>query len=253
MNIGILAAKHKLLVWCGAHAIYDQDYLKNSVLVLLEEVDCSSSGGIIQPIAKTSTGKAIKIATMSKFGIGNAHYRHAKRRQYVDTVFGGCFYKESIEKVGGFNEKWVKNQDYELNYRLRTHIGKIVLDPSIKCQYYCRETIPMLAKQYFSYGFWRCKTVLKYPSSFTFRQAIPVILVLGLALSLILTIYNPIIGWLSPTIYLATTLIMSMILAIKYKQLNLLAYLPIIFPTLHISWGVGFIKGCFNHNSNKAD
>ncbi|MFT6045961.1 MAG: succinoglycan biosynthesis protein ExoA, partial [Arenicella sp.] len=155
MNIGVRAASYDLLMWCGAHAIYDKDYVNLAVNTLLEESGAASVGGVISPIAKTATGKAIAIATSSKFGIGNAQYRYATTRQHVDTVFGGCFYKASIHKIGGFNQAWVRNQDYELNYRLRTQVGPIVLEPGIRCQYYCRESIAQLSKQYFAYGFWR--------------------------------------------------------------------------------------------------
>ncbi len=242
MNIGIEAAKHELLMWCGAHAIYDENYVLNSVKTLLSEPDAASVGGVISAIAKTRTGKAIAIATSSKFGIGNAQYRYATKRQYVDTVFGGCFFKNNLIKVGGFNEAWVRNQDYELNHRLRSQIGPIVLEPSIRCQYFCRESISKLSKQYFNYGFWRFNTLLKHPSSISYRQVAPVLLCLSLAASITLITLGHVIGWLIPLIYSSACLAISIKLALDSKQAHLLIYLPIIFAALHISWGTGFIK-----------
>jgi len=242
MNIGIKAAKHELLMWCGAHAIYDKNYVVNSVKALLSEPGLASVGGVISPIAKTTTGKAIAVATSSKFGIGNALYRYATKRQYVDTVFGGCFFKKNLLEVGGFNEGWVRNQDYELNHRLRSRIGPIILEPSIRCQYFCRESISKLGKQYFDYGFWRFNTLLKHPASLSYRQIAPVLLCISLAASIALIALGYILGWLIPLIYLSVCLATSMKLAFDNKQAHLLAYLPIIFAVLHISWGVGFIK-----------
>ena len=242
MNIGINAASNELLMWCGAHAVYDKDYVINSVTTLLDEPQAGSVGGVISPIAKTTTGKAISIATSSVFGIGNAQYRYAKERQQVDTVFGGCFFKKNILKVGGFNEAWVRNQDYELNYRLRSQIGPIILEPSIRCKYYCRESISKLSKQYFEYGFWRFNTLVEHPASFTYRQAAPVLLCLGLALSMVLIGFGVAAGWLLPLIYASASVLSATTLAIQNKKIQLVGYLTIIFPVLHLSWGAGFIK-----------
>ena len=241
MNIGIEAASNEIIIWVGAHALYQHDYLLNCVRILLEE-DCASVGGIIKPIGKTMVGKAIAIATVNKFGIGNAKYRNAKNRQSVDTVFGGCWKKENVLKVGGFNEKWVRNQDYEFNHRLRTEIGEIILDPSICCEYYCRESLSGLAKQYFGYGFWRFQTLVKHPSSFSPRQAAPLLLLLGLLFSLIILFFNPTLGLIIPSTYLVMSLAVSITLSIKTRKLSHFFLLPLIFATLHLSWAFGFYK-----------
>ena len=252
MNIGIKHASNPIIVWCGSHAKYDKDYLTHSVQALLSNTGCASSGGVITPIAKTETGKAIAIATCNQFGIGNASYRYATEKTIVDTVFGGCFYKSSVNTIGGFNEEWVRNQDYEFNYRLRTHVGNIVLDPSIRCQYYCRESIKKLAQQYYSYGFWRFRTLQKHPQSLTPRQTAPVLLVVGLTLSLILGLSGYIIGLLLPMIYITTNIVVSTFVAIKQKKWRLLTKLPIIFTTIHLSWGSGFICNAFQTVSKRT-
>ena len=247
MNLGVENASNELLMWCGSHAKYDSEYVLNSIIALSEEIDASSVGGVITPIAKTAIGKAIAIATSSKFGIGNAKYRYATKRQQVDTVFGGCFYKTSILEIGGFNERWVRNQDYELNHRLRSKIGPIILEPSIRCEYYCRESISQLSKQYFGYGFWRFNTLLAHPSSFTYRQAAPVSLCLSLLGSMIFLALGSPLGLVVPVIYSFLSLVISAYVAVIKKTFILLLYLPIIFATLHCSWGLGFITSALKN------
>jgi len=242
LNLGLSIAKNDFIIWVGAHAIYHDNYLTNSVQTLIDE-DCASVGGVISPIAKTTTGKAIAIATSSKFGIGNAKYRYTKSKQSVDTVFGGCWKKQDVIKVGGFNESWVRNQDYEFNFRLRSQIGKIILNPDIKCKYYCRERISLLAVQYFNYGFWRFQTFKQHPSTFTLRQAAPILLLFGLLISLIFLINGLCIGLLIPFIYITANLLSSTYLSIKKNHPLLIILLPIIFATLHLTWASGFTKG----------
>ncbi|WP_353412562.1 glycosyltransferase family 2 protein [Arenicella sp. 4NH20-0111] len=253
MNIGIEAASNDIIMWCGAHALYDSNYVSISIKTLLE-TNCASVGGVISPIAKTITGNAIAVATTHQFGIGNAKYRYSTRRQSVDTVFGGCFTKTSVEKIGGFDEKWIRNQDFEFNYRLRKHIGKIILEPTIRCNYYCRETIHSLSKQYFQYGYWRCKTSLKHPGSMSFRQLIPVALNLGLIASAILILIGgnaTSVGFVLPVVYMTANLAASAHLSIKNKSASLITRLPFIFPSIHISWGAGFLFSAASHYWDK--
>ncbi|MEM7359271.1 MAG: glycosyltransferase family 2 protein [Pseudomonadota bacterium] len=239
MNLGIAAASHDIIIWVGAHATYEPDYLGNSVRILLEG-NCASVGGVIKPVGNTLVGQAIAVATSSKFGIGNAKYRYANRRQTVDTVFGGCFLKQSVEQIGGFDESWIRNQDYEFNWRLRHQVGDIVLDPSIQCRYFCRESISGLARQYYQYGYWRFRTLRKHPSSFTFRQAAPVMLLAGLVSSAIMFAIHPVFAIVIPASYLALSLLVSLVLSYSSRRPSFLILLPIIFATLHLSWALGF-------------
>lgn len=246
MNLGIQNASHDHIVWLGAHALYDRDYLLNSISILLDE-KCASVGGVITPIGKTWMGRAIAAATSSKFGIGNARYRHAKKREFVDTVFGGCWRKADIVNIGGFNEKWVRNQDYELNVRLRKNVGQIILDPCIHCQYFCRESLITLAKQYFQYGFWRFQTSIKHPKTFTIRQAAPILLFCGLILSLCIAPFTLLTALILPTIYISATILASVAISLHRKRISLLPALPIVLATLHLSWAAGFMRRGFNH------
>lgn len=251
MNIGLNEAVNDIVIWVGAHAIYQHDYLVNSVNVLLEE-NCASVGGVIEPVGKTLTGQAIALATTHKFGTGNAKYRYAQTRLSVDTVFGGCWKKDNILKIGGFNESWVRNQDYELNCRLREEIGEIILDPRIRCQYYCRENIQSLARQYFNYGYWRFRTFLKHPRSFKFRQAAPLLLMIGLIVSLLISLFNLMLGLALPITYIGVSLTISLLIALKNRNISYIYLLPIIFATLHFSWALGFCKNAIQTMINKT-
>ena len=250
LNIGIENAYGEIVMFVGAHAVYDKDYINLSVKTLTEE-KCASVGGVIVPTGNTKTGKAIAIATSTRFGIGNAKYRYANTLCEVDTVFGGCILRENLLRINGFDESWVRNQDYELNFRLRETVGKIILNPLVKCHYFCREKISHLAKQYFSYGFWRFNTLRKHPKSFSHRQAAPIALTLGLISSLMLLLLNQSSGLVVPFIYGSAVLLFSVILAAQERSPFLLFSLPIIFPCLHLSWGLGFLASAIKSLINR--
>lgn len=238
INLGAEQALYEFLIWCGAHATYAPGYIEHSLRVH-EQKHCSSSGGIVVPVAKTVFGKSIAIATSSKFGVGGAAYRHAKSTREANSVFGGCFSKANLNRIGGLNEKWVRNQDVELNYRLRKEVGPIILDPKIICRYYCRETLPSLWNQYYQYGYWRLRTGLKFPNTFSAKLSLPVGLTITTVLAPFFYFYT---AWalLIPGTYLMANIITSVFLAARHRTAILLVHAPIIFLTLHYSWGVGF-------------
>ena len=245
LNLGIKHASHDILIWLGSHAIYDKDYILNSVNTLLK-LDCASVGGVIKPVAKSSLGQVIAIATSSKFGIGNAKYRYADMQQSVDTVFGGCWKKENVLKIGGFDEKWLRNQDYEFNCRLRAEIGEIILDPTVRCQYFCRESLAALAEQYFNYGYWRFHTFMQHPASFTRRQAVPLLLFIGLLTSSLLVFFEPVLASVIPLFYLLVSIAVSSWKSYQHGKPSYMFLLPAIFATLHLCWPLGFLKGALD-------
>ena len=241
VNLGVAQAQHDIILWLGAHAKYDHDYITNSVRCLTSN-HCVGVGGVISPLGITDTGKAIARATMSRFGIGNAKYRLAKSKQVVETLFGGCWYKDTFLEVGGFDESWVRNQDFEFNYRLRKQ-GDLILDPSIKCQYFCRNSLSGLTRQYFQYGFWRIQTMLRYPNSIMLRQLAPIGLVVVLFFSVILLLFKSSTGLLVPVAYSLGILAASILASSREGGAKQFFLLLIIFPILHLAWGVGAIWG----------
>nr|BAL53024.1 succinoglycan biosynthesis protein ExoA [uncultured Acetothermia bacterium]BAL55157.1 succinoglycan biosynthesis protein ExoA [uncultured Acetothermia bacterium]BAL60196.1 succinoglycan biosynthesis protein ExoA [Candidatus Acetothermum autotrophicum] len=241
MNIGIREATGEIIIWMSAHAFYASDYIRQSV-TLLQQVDAACVGGLMVATGSGYISNSIAIAITSPFGSGDARYRYSDREEWVDTVFAGCWYKRTLEAIGGFNEEWVVNEDYELNYRLRQAGGRILFSPKIRCQYFVRSSLRALARQYFRYGFWKVKTLVTYPDSLRWRQLVPPLFALALITSLMLIPISWAAGIVIPILYGAANLMASLQAARRcgWKYLPLL---PAVFTTLHLSWGIGFWSG----------
>ena len=241
LNLGVSRAKHDYIVWCGSHAVYAQGYVENSLRVHTQR-HCGSSGGVITPKANTRFGKLIAACTTSAYSGGGAPYRHSTTMVEAQSVFGGCFTKEAFIRVGGLDDSWIRNQDLEFNSRVRKMIGPIIIDPSIKCEYYCRESLLDLSKQYFQYGYWRLKTTIRHPETFSIKLIAPILLVLTLLLTVVMTAFaGPV--FLTPLfIYLAVCLLFSLAISSTYdaSPVNILK-MSSIFAVLHFSWGLGFL------------
>jgi succinoglycan biosynthesis protein ExoA len=243
MNIGIRNSRGEIIIRMDAHTLYAPDYIHRCV-ELLETTEAANVGGPQRAVGTNYISNAIAIAITVPFGIGNAYFRYAEREMWVDTVYLGAWRKSTLEALGGFNEEWVVNEDYELNYRLRKAGGRILLSPKIKCWYYVRPSLKALARQYLRYGFWRAKTVVTYPDSLRWRQLAPPGLVISLLLSLGILPVKWMLGIIAPALYLAANLLASTWTASR-KGCKYLPLLPFVFATIHLSWGIGFLVGLF--------
>jgi GT2 family glycosyltransferase len=164
-----------------------------------------------------------------------------------DTV-SFCIYRKNVfEKIGIFNEKMVRHQDYDFNYRLRKAGGHILLLPSAIIKYYVRSTITSLWKQFWEYGIWKGRFVRKHPDSLRLRHFFPPTLIFILILGGLLSIFFPLVTW---TFTFAAVAYGIFILGANFfyllkGKLKFLPALTIVLPTMHLGWGLGFWKGLF--------
>ena len=145
MNIGIAHSSAPVIVRLDAHAEYPADYIRLSVETLLTK-DCDNAGGVFETHGRGFMGEAIAEMLKTPLGVGNATYRLTTEDGYVDTVPFGCFKRALFDRIGGFDERMTRNQDNELNFRIRKNGGKIYLNHNIRVQYYCRDTMRGIMK-----------------------------------------------------------------------------------------------------------
>jgi succinoglycan biosynthesis protein ExoA len=181
LNAGLAAARGEIIVRFDAHGRMPPGYIEASVHALDEEAGAVGVGGWVQVEASGPWGRAIGAALASRFGIGNARsWRRpspGQPRADVDTFPLGAWPAESLRAVGGWDERFLRNQDFELNYRLRRACGRIVFDPAVWSFYRPRESLLGIARQYWDYGRFKALTLATAPRSLRPRQLAPVALV----------------------------------------------------------------------------
>jgi hypothetical protein len=201
------------------------------------------------PGSDTFIAKTIAFALSSPFGVGNAHYRiGSKEPKYVDTVPFGCYRKEVFVKIGFFDEDLVRNQDDEFNLRLRKNGGKILLVPDIISYYFARDTLGKLWKMNFQYGHFKPLVAMKVGGILTLRQLVPPLFAGGLLMSLVLSFFNTAFFGLFVAVfsaYLSANFLFSFRISLR-KGLKYILALPIVFATLHFSYGIGYLKGIWD-------
>jgi len=252
MNIGISNSRGKYIVRLDAHADYAADYISKCVYYL-DNTDADNVGGVAETKSNGFVGNAIAKMLSSKFGVGNSQFRTNGESGYVDTVPFGAFRREVFSKYGGYDERLVRNQDNEMNYRIRKNGGKIYLANDIKLSYYCRDTIKGIASMANKNGMWNIITMNLCPGSMGIRHFIPLAFVVSIIGMILLSVCGfiilPMVGWIMSAIFGAEMLLyicMDALFSIKlsgsFKEFLLLM---ILFPIFHIAYGLGSIKGIF--------
>ena len=241
LNVGLREAKGDIIVRVDAHTVCEPDYIRTCV-ELLETTEAANVGGVQRAVGTGYVGEAIAVATMTPFGIGGAPFRHVEATMWVHTVYLGAWRRSTLEALGGFDEEWVANQDYELNIRLRQAGGRILLSPDIRCWYNARPTLKALAVQWLRYGFWKVKTLVAYPESLRWRQLAPPALVAAVIVSVGLLFVSWRLAMIVPVLYVGANLLAAMWNASR-RGWRYLPVLPLVFATIHLSWGAGFLVG----------
>ena len=252
LNIGIAAARGEIIARIDAHAAPSAGYIRRCVAVLSERhaavvgMPCR-----VRPGADSLMARAIAIAVSHPFGIGDAKYRLDVAPSFaepgeVDTVAFACFRKSLWTSLGGFDEKLLTNEDYDFNYRVRQSGRRVVLDRSEHCDYFARASLGSLASQYLRYGFWKAQMLKQQPRSLKLRHTVAPAFVLSIiflaALSFLSSIALYTLAFLFGTYALAGFGFAST--SNKYGGGVLLKILlPLIFFTIHISWGTSFLVG----------
>ena len=240
LNAAIAAATGDIIVRCDAHAELPPGYIGRAIETLAR-TGAVNVGGVQEASGITPVQRAVAAAMSSPFGVGDARFHLGGTPGFVDTVYLGVFRRDALAALGGFDEALIRNQDYELNYRLRIAGGGVYFDPSLRVTYRPRSTLGGLWKQYFEYGRWKREVIRRHPGSTRWRQLVAPAFVIGIGLSAVGAAVG--LGWLGfivPVAYGASALGATALEMARRRDAALLL-LPVVFPTMHVAWGIGFL------------
>ncbi|MFE0193969.1 glycosyltransferase family 2 protein [Streptomyces sp. NPDC058989] len=239
LNAAIKASRHPIVVRVDGHGMLSPDYIATAVR-LLEETGAANVGGIMHAEGENAWEDAVAAAMTSKIGVGNAAFHTGGQAGPAETVYLGVFRREALEQQGGYNEEFIRAQDWELNFRIREAGGQIWFSPELKVQYRPRPSIKALAKQYKDYGKWRHVVARYHAGSINLRYLAPPTAVGAIAAGLVVGATLTPWGLVVPAGYLAAITAGSLP-AGKGLSLKARAQIPVALATMHMSWGVGFL------------
>jgi succinoglycan biosynthesis protein ExoA len=244
LNKAIAQARGTIIVRVDGHAIIATDYVSQSVMAL-HRTGADVVGGLMTPVGKGFIGETISLAHNLRFGLGGGLFHRAASETEADTVYMGTFRRDLFDRVGLFDERLERNQDIELNARVWLDGGRVVLSPVIRSKYFCSNSVRSVWRKNYANGLWLFPTVAATPQSLSIRHFVPILFVVGLLSSLIAALAVP-FGWVFLLVVAgsyAVALVIAATLAAARNGWRFLVSLPVVFVTLHISYGLGSLVG----------
>ena len=248
LNACLRLADGDLIVRLDCHSRYPADYLRRSAIAS-EETGAWTVGGLLEPIGRTATERAVGCVLESPFGGHNwAPYKGGSARVDADTVsYGGAIRREVFERIGTYDESLPVGEVEDLNLRIRKAGGRVVYDPAIRPRYVPRSSFAAQAKQYYRYGLWKVAVMVKHRQVVTVRSQVPFVFVLSLA---VLAAAAPrsqaarrlLLG--ESALYVAAaTAFGTASVARRGEAWSLLPRVVSLFPTMHVFYGLGSFHG----------
>ncbi len=243
MNVAIAAATGSILVRVDGHCSLDPGYLRR-VVEVLQATGADCVGGVVRTVGDTATGRAIAAAQSSVVGVGNVAFRTGRPEPgRVDSVPFGAFPLDVFERLGGFDEELVRNQDDEFTFRILRSGGLVWFDPSISSEYRSRATLRSLWHQYHQYGLFKVRVAQKHGGFAAPRHLAPGALVAGLAVSAAfgVTMRRPVLPGLLWGGYVASTAALAAREGVRRSAP--VGRTVVAVWVLHLAYGTGFWRG----------
>jgi hypothetical protein len=239
LNAAIDVADGDVVVRVDGHAEIPADYISTAVRTL-EETGADNVGGLMDAQGVTPFQRAVALAMRSPVGVGSSRFHVGGEAGPSDTVYLGVFRRSALERVGGYDRRYARAQDWEMNHRIRQSGGLVWFTPQMRVTYRPRSTVKALAKQYFLYGRWRRVVARSHAGTINARYLAAPAMVLGVGGGTVLGLFwTP--ALVVPAAYVIGTVGAGVAIA-RDEDWPVRLRVPGVLATMHWSWGIGFIS-----------
>ena len=172
LNLALAASRHEVVVRLDGHALVPADYVRVAVETL-RRTGADNVGGLMAAEGVTDFQRAVAAAMTSPFGVGQASFHTGGEEGPALTVYLGAFRREVLDRLGGYDESFLRAQDWELNHRIRSSGGVVWFTPRLTVSYRPRSSVRALARQYRDYGRWRRVVMREHEGTASLRYLAP--------------------------------------------------------------------------------
>jgi succinoglycan biosynthesis protein ExoA len=203
-----------------------------------------------QPLAPTAGGawaRAIAAGRTSRFGHSVASTIYDEHEHAVPPTSAGAMYRREVfERVGTFDPAFDACEDVEFNWRCAAAGLSCWTSPALAVLYEPRRSLGGLFRQMRRYGLGRARLHRKHPGAFTLESLVPALFAAGLVPAVLGALLLP-LPWRAAaaaplTLYLLLDVVASLVTAARHGLL-LFPLLLLVFPTIHLGLGLGYLQG----------
>jgi succinoglycan biosynthesis protein ExoA len=263
LNLAIRASSAPTIVRVDAHSELSSGYTMRA-LEALAETRAANVGGVMRADGRTPFQRAVARAYNSPIGLGGGAYHGGTQAAEAESAYLGVMRRDVLEEVGLFDESIRRGEDWELNLRIRAAGYRVWFDPSLSVTYWPRESWARLARQFRATGAWRGELVRRFGRRNSLRFFAPPALVVLLALAIVigvLQVTHVLTGWWSvaaSVVYLPLIAYALLVVAVAIgpgggKGWRDKLWTVAVIPTMHLSWGSGFLVGVLRGAHDTVD
>lgn len=253
LNMAIRVSSNPIIVRVDAHSELDSSYTRRAVETLIR-TGAANVGGVMKARGATPFQSAVARAYNSRFGLGGGSYHGGTHEGPAESAYLGVVRREVLDEVNLFDESVRRGEDWELNLRIRNAGHVVWFDPSLEVTYWPRESWSKLVRQFAATGIWRGELVRRYRGRNPWRFFAPPALLVSVLLSVIvfaLQLGGAVRGWpllVLSLVYLGPVAYVVLLLLISFSKAGGPRFADrwrffLVLPTMHLSWGFGFIIG----------
>jgi len=258
LNIGLRESVGDYVCIFGAHAAYPPDYIR----VCMEELKAKHAAGCSGRLITASAGMHLSARLAAwciahRFASSSSSVR-THPGGYVDTIPFPVMDKQILLEAGGYDERLDRNQDNDMNQRLRAFGHKLYLTPRTQATYYARPGIKSMLDSAYNTGWWNGTTARLSFAAMSLRHFVPfafvlVLLVLGcVAIYSFSVRHSPGIGlWLFGAFVAVHLLIgtwAGIETALRERSAAALLMPPLILA-FHLAYGAGTARSLFSFST----
>jgi len=263
-NIGIREASGEYVVILGAHTYYQPDYLAVCLAELKKHDAVGCSGRILsEPADNSFPARMAAWVSGHRFGTSGSSFRTTPEG-YADSIGYPLFVRQALLDVGGYDESLHRNQDNDMNERLRRAGHKLYCTWKTHSVYHTQPTLKALMKYALKNGYWNVISLRKNAASMSLRHYIPLLFVVAILIGILLAgtglLFLPrgfkVFAWLPLVAVLGSYLLCALLASIDlaWKQRSLVPLLlPFAFLAFHVSYGLGSIRAILNGGREPAE
>jgi glycosyltransferase involved in cell wall biosynthesis len=248
LNLGIPMSRGEYIMRLDAHSVYPSDYLKLCLQTALR-TNADNTGGAVATLRRGDGYQSalVQAITTHKFGVGDSGFRTDAAEGPADTVPYGFFKRTIFERVGLFDERLLRAQDYEMNRRIIHNGGKVWLNPRIQVRYYQQPDLrSFIRKQIVHEAPYNAYMWYVAPYAFALRHAVTGVFAAGVLAGLILSPFSSLVRTVFLSVmalYFALAIVSGIQQAIRYREPRHVIFAPIAFFLFHFLHGIGILIG----------
>jgi glycosyltransferase involved in cell wall biosynthesis len=259
-NVGFRQGRGDFFIVVDAHCRVENEKLLAEMVETFERTGAFAMGRP-QPLLTGGNGaveRAIVLARSSPLGHSVQSDIYSDRQKSGSIVSTGAMYRrEVLDRVGEVDERFDACEDVEFNYRIERAGLKTHFAPELAVHYFGRGTLGGLFRQMVRYGRGRCRFLRKHPEAASIETFVPPAFVVALLSAPFALSMGP--NWLAGAFgfllaaYVAVVVASSISVGVRSKDWAAALRLPLVYPTIHVGLGLGFLRGVFERREQRGE